>query len=100
GTPKRYDTSPVASLTMLSASITVTMLRGSPRFFAVALAATASVGETNAPRTKATGHGSPMRPCATTATTVVVASTRPTESNKIGRRLARNSRHEVSHAEE
>src|SRR5437588_1356170 len=64
-------TSPVASLTMLSPSITVTMRRGRPNCCAVALAATASVGETTAPRTKATGQDKPAMVCATTAMAMV-----------------------------
>ncbi len=51
---------------------------------AVALAATASVGETIAPRTKATDHGSPTTLCAATAIVVVVTSTSPIASSKIG----------------
>ena len=73
-----------------------------PRFVipAVALAATASVGETTAPRTKATGNERPAMVWATTATTMVVTRTRPSDNCKIGRRPARNSRQEVSQAEE
>ena len=48
-----------------------------------------------APRTKAAAQGSPMVQWATTATTHVVISTRPTASSEIGRRFARKSRQEV-----
>src|ERR671912_399124 len=59
-TATRYATMPVASLTRLSPSRIVTMRRGTPRRWATAVAAMASVGETIAPRTKAAAHGSPV----------------------------------------
>ena len=71
---------------MLSPSIIVIRRLRSPTLRAVALAATASVGEVNAPSTKATGHESPTTAWATAATTMVVTSTSPTESSKTGRR--------------
>lgn len=68
--------------------------------WAIALAATASVGERTAPSTKAMGQGRPSRTWLTMATPAVVKSTRPMASSKIGRRLARNSRQEICQAEE
>ena len=61
------------------------------------VAATASVGETIAPRTKAAAQGRPgMSACATAAIPAVVVRTRPTASRAIGRRLATKSRQEVN----
>jgi hypothetical protein len=77
----------------------VTRRWGSPSRSAIATEATASVGETMAPRVKASDHGKPgSAACATTPTASVVAKTRPTARSTIGRRLARKSRQEVSHA--
>ena len=56
--------------------------RGRPSRVAIAVAAVGSVGETIAPRTNATGHEMPgMSSCATTATSTIVRSTRPTASS-------------------
>ena len=65
----------------------------------MAVAATASGGDTMAPRASATGQLMPgIRTRATAATAIVVASTRPTASSVIGRRLARKSRSDVKYA--
>jgi hypothetical protein len=90
---------PVASLTRLSPSRIVTMRRGTPRRWATAVAAMASVGETIAPRTKAAAHGIPVTVWTTAPTTKVVISTSPTASSEIALMLARKSRHEVKIAE-
>lgn len=76
------------------------MRRGMPSRCTIAVAATASGGERIAPSVKATAQGRPSAACATTPTTVVVASTRPSASSAIGRRLARKSRTEVKKAAE
>ena len=58
----------------------------------IAAAASGSVGETIAPRTKAASHGRPgMSACAAAATAHIVASTSPTALSVSGRRLARRS---------
>ena len=90
---------PVASLTKLSPSSTVTMRRGTPRRWATEVAAIASVGETMAPRTKAEAQGNPTAQWATAATMQVVVSTSPTARSEIGRRFALKSRQEVKSAE-
>ncbi len=65
----------------------------------MALAATASGGDTIAPSATAAGQLNPgMTKRATAATTAVVASTSPTASRVIGRRLARKSRSDVKYA--
>lgn len=62
----------------------------------MAVAATASGGETIAPSTSATGQLNPgMTIRATAATPAVVASTSPTARSMIGRRFATKSRSEV-----
>ena len=77
----------------------VTRRCGIPSRSAMATDATASVGETMAPRVNATAHGNPGSAAwATAPTASVVANTRPTASSPIGRRLALKSRHEVSQA--
>src|SRR2546425_2780310 len=66
---------------------------------AMAVAATASGGETMAPRASATGQLMPgTRTRATAATAAVVAKTSPTARSVIGRRLARKSRSDVKYA--
>jgi hypothetical protein len=58
----------------------------------IVAAASGSVGETIAPRTKAASHGSPgMRACAAQATAHIVARTSPTVLRVSARRLARRS---------
>ena len=49
-------------------------------------AANGSVGETIAPRTNDGAQAMPITSCATNATAVIVASTRPTELSVIERR--------------
>src|SRR5215831_5525671 len=79
----------------------VTIRRGTFRRCVIAVAATASGGDTIAPSTNATGQDIPGKiACAAQATHVVVTITRPTASNAIGRRLAAKSRHDVNHAAE
>ena len=98
-TATRYTTRPVASLSRLSPSSTVTIARGTRSRLKIAVAATASGGETIAPRVKATGQSRPgTSACATTATTATVARTRPMASEAIGRAWARKSRIEVKNA--
>ena len=66
---------------------------------ALAVAATASGGETIATRAKAAAHGSAgTMECAIHATASVVANTSPMASRSIGRRFRRKSRHDVNNA--
>ena len=82
----------VASFTRLSPSITAMMRVGRCSRFRIAVTATASGGETIAPRMNAAAHGTPGTiACSTTATATVVKITRPTASMPIGRRWARKS---------
>ena len=91
-------TRPVASFTRLSPSRIVTIRRGRRTRRAIAVAATASGGETMAPRTRAAGHGTPgTRATTTAATAAVVATTRPTARSVIEKRFARKSRHDVKY---
>ena len=63
---------------------------------AIAVAATGSVGETIAPRTKAAGHDmSSITAWATSATASAVASTSPIASMLIWRTFSRSSRRPV-----
>ena len=65
----------------------------------MAVAATASGGDTIAPRTNAAGQPRPGTiACATAATPAVVASTRPTARRVMGRRFAWKSRSDVKYA--
>ena len=67
----------------------------------MAVAATASGGETMAPNAKAAAHPmSGTKAWTTTATATMVASTRPTASSEIGRMLCQSSRGEVKKAAE
>ncbi len=88
------------SFTRLSPSISDTIRRGAPSRPAISVAASASVGETTAPSVNATGHERPIHSCATTATTPIVAATRPNARNAIGRRFVRRSRSDVKNAPE
>ena len=90
--PKRYSVSAVQSFVRFSPSMIVTTRRGTPKRRMIWAGATASVGETTAPSTKATLHGRPMSSCAITATAPVVTKTRPTASQPIDRTLALSSR--------
>ncbi len=65
----------------------------------IAVAATASGGDTIAPKTNAAAQGiSGINALSAAPTTSVVASTRPMASSEMVRRLALKSRHEVSSA--
>ena len=66
----------------------------------IAVAATGSVGETIAPSAKAIGQESPITSWPITATTPIVASTRPIASSEIGRRLLRSARRSEKKAAE
>ena len=89
-------TRPVESLTRLSPSRMVMSRRGSFSLWAMAAAATASGGETMAPRTKQDGHPIPgTMACTAAATTVVVARTRPTARREMETMFARKSRQDV-----
>ena len=75
------------------------MRRGMCSFEMIAVAATASGGETMAPKAKAAAQGmSGIRNFSVAPTTSVVTITRPMASRPIWRRLALKSRHEVSSA--
>ena len=75
------------------------MRRGMLSLCRMAVAATASGGDTIAPKAKATAQGiSGIRNLSVAPTTSVVTSTRPIASRPIVRRLALKSRHEVSSA--
>ena len=88
------------SLTRLSPSISETIRRGAPSREVISVAASASVGETIAPRVKATAQGRPIQACATTATAAMVVATSPKASSVIGRLFWRRSRSEVKKAPE
>ncbi len=84
------------SFTRLSPSRIVMILRGSFNRFAIAEAATASGGETMAPRTRHEVHGMPGTMAWTAAATaVIVAATRPTARREMEMMFARKSRHDV-----
>ena len=75
----------------------ITSRRGRPSFPAIWVAATESGGDTMAPRAKATAQlMSPTSEWMTTATVVMVATTRPTARSMIGRQWVRSSRADVS----
>ena len=95
-TAARYNTSAVASLTRLSPSRIVTIRRGILSRFPMAVADTASGGETIAPSAMASAHPIPGKSAwATNATPAEVARTNPTARSEIGRRFWRNSRRDV-----
>ena len=58
---------------------------------AIASGATASGGETMAPRTKPTAQGKPRSQWVAAAMAIVVNTTQPIARSAIGRRLKRNS---------
>ena len=92
----RSETRAVASLSSDSPSRIVTMRRGSPIRRPMAVAATASGGATTAPIANASGHPrSGSNRWTTTATPAAVNTTSPTDSSRIGRRLAVKSTREV-----
>lgn len=75
------------------------MRRGMLRSVMMASAATVSVGDTTAPSTKAgSTPSSAIARDDTLATTSTVNTTRPMDSSRMDRRLARRSRTEVCHA--
>ncbi len=77
----------------------VTIRRGTPSRWKIAVAATASGGATMAPSVTATAHSIEGTSARTTiATTTVVNSTRPTASSRIGRTFALKSRMGVKYA--
>ena len=92
----RRATSAVASLSSDSPSRIVTIRRGSPIRRPIAVAATASGGATTAPiASESPQDRSGTSQCAIAPTPRVVATTRPTESSRMGRRLALKSMSEV-----
>ncbi len=92
----RSATSAVASLSSDSPSRIVTTRRGSPIRRPMAVAATASGGETTAPIAKEAPHEMPGRTAWTSAPMpTVVNTTRPTESSRMARRLALKSTSEL-----
>src|SRR6266545_2189862 len=77
----------------------VSILRGTPSFRIMAVAAEASDGDTIAPSRNAAGHGTPSPSRRRlTATRVVVKSTRPKASRKIARRSFLKSLQDVKKA--
>ncbi|MNE34970.1 hypothetical protein D3C80_1287090 [compost metagenome] len=81
-----YATRPLASFTKLSPSRIAINLGLSPNPFVIAVAETASGGETIAPSKKANGQDiSSISQCAKTATNPVVKNTKPTAAKVIGR---------------
>ena len=75
------------------------MRRGRPIRRPMAVAATASGGARTAPSANAAGHPRlGTSACTSTATPAAVKTTRPTESSRIGRRLAAKSTSEVCSA--
>jgi hypothetical protein len=73
---------------------------GSPILRAIDKGATASGGETIAPKTNPTGQDKPKSQCVAAAAAIVVNTTQPTASNVMGRRLNRNSRQLIATADE
>src|ERR1700733_6710844 len=90
-TATRNDTSAVASLNRPSPSIELTSRRGTSRLRMMIPADSGPVGETIAPRTNAGAQAMPTTSWATSATTVIVTSTSPTELSVIARRYRRMS---------
>ena len=85
-------TSALASLSRLSPSRIDTIRRGMPTLRATVVAATASGGATTAPSASAAASVTPGTTHHETSPTATVENaTRPTDSNRIGRRLARKS---------
>ena len=78
--------------------MTVSSRRGALRRRRISAGATASVGDTIAPSTNASGQPSPIVPWATTATAPIVTSTSAIASSAIGRALRRRSRRAVKNA--
>src|ERR1700678_36004 len=99
-TAKRYKTSAVASLASPSPSRIMSRRLGTRSLRAIAIGATASGGDTIAPKTNPTGQGRPNRRWVAVAVAAVVNRTEPTASNEMGRRLKRNSRQLIATAEE
>ncbi len=84
----------------LSPSSTFTIRRGAPTRRMIAVAAAGSVGETIAPSTNETGHGSPIRWWAISATATIVSSTSPIALSAITRASARRLRRSPKKADE
>src|SRR5215469_376242 len=76
------------------------ILLGSCNRRAIASGATASGGETIAPRTNPTGQDRPSSKCVAAPAATVVNTTQPIASREIGRRLKRNSRQLIATADE
>ena len=76
------------------------MRLGSCILRAIDKGATASGGETIAPRTNPTGHDRPSSQCVAAAAATVVNTTQPMASSAIGRRLKWNSRQLIATADE
>ena len=91
--------SAVASFASPSPSSTTRIRRGSPSVRAIDSGATASGGETMAPRTKPTPQERFNSQWAAAATATVVNTTQPTANNAMGRRLKRNSRQLIRNEE-
>ncbi len=91
-TATRNAVRPVPSLTRLSPSRMETKRRGSATRFAIVLTATASVGETIAPRANATANGIATNRLTTPPTANVAVSTSPIASARTGRLTRRRSR--------
>src|SRR4029077_268185 len=96
----RYRISAVASLASPSPSRMTRIRFGSRSLRAIESGATASGGETIAPRANPTGHENPRSQCAAAAAVTVVNTTQPMASNEIGRKLKRNSRQLIATADE
>ncbi len=97
-TAKRYSTRAVQSFVRFSPSTMLTRRRGAPMRRMISAGATASVGETIAPSTKAGPQSSPITSWATSATAPIVTRTSGIESIAIARALRRRSRTEVKNA--
>ena len=97
---KRYSTNAVASLARPSPSNITKMRRGICRRRATDKGATASGGETMAPRRNPSAQGRPSSQWAAAAVAIVVNATQPIASMEMARRLNRKSRQLMATAEE
>ena len=91
-TAVRYRTSAVASLNSDSPSTSATMRRGIGMRRKTAVAASASVGPTMAPKASAGAQSSPTTKCVTPATTTAVTTTSRIDSRAIGHTSVLRSR--------
>ena len=89
----------MASLKRLSPSRTLTIRRGAPTRRMIAVAAAGSVGDTIAPSAKDIAHGSPISSWPMTATTAVVARTRPMAESEMTRASVRRARRSAKKAD-